>query len=347
MMEVVRVDWDNRDHLGRWQAFLNQRPDSNYSDLPPFRPLFRSLYGHHDFSFLCVDDGSTVGGCSLYKIESPFLGRQLVSAPFFGRGGFYCDQVEGRRALLAAVMKEAEKQGVDFVEIRLMQPLPPPWKGISAFSEFDLSLDHPPENVWKELLSSNARQNVRKSRKQGLRFDFSSDPEPTYRLLSQALRDLGTPFHGLRFFELAVDLLAEAVTFSRVWQGTRLVATAMVVRYRDSIATPYIGSLRQFRQLGANYFHYWKLIEWAIDSGVTNFELGRSPRGSTHHQFKLKWGALERPALYSYLTLPGREQSYRTVASPSSWFLAASELWKRTPLFLARAMGPHLFRFIP
>jgi len=347
MMEVVRVDWDNRDQVGRWQAFLNQRPDSNYSDLPPFRPFFRLLYGHRDFSFLCLDGGSTVGACSLYKIESPFLGRQLVSAPFFGRGGFYCDCEEGRRMLLATVTEEAEKQGVDFVEIRQLQPMAPRWKQNSAFSEFDLSLDHSLEDVWKVGLSSNARQNVRKSRKQGLRFDLSNDPEATYRLLSQTIRDLGTPFHGRRFFELAVDLLADAVTFSRVWQGTRLVASAMVVRYRDSIATPYIGSLQQYRGRGANYFHYWKLIEWAIDSGVTRFELGRSPKGSTHQQFKLKWGAQERPAVYNYLTMPGRERSYRSVASPSGWFLAASPLWKRTPLLVTRAMGHHIFRFVP
>ena len=46
----------------------------------------------------------------------------------------------------------------------------------------------------------------------------------------------------------------------------------MVVRAGKTLATPYIGSLRAFRKLSANYFHYWKLIEWAVESGLWRVE---------------------------------------------------------------------------
>ena len=49
---------------------------------------------------------------------------------------------------------------------------------------------------------------------------------------------------------------------------------------------------------------------------MPRFELGRSPKASTHIRFKRKWGAEDVPVSYNYLVVNPR-QSYRNVATLS------------------------------
>ncbi len=80
-------------------------------------------------------------------------------------------------------------------------------------------------------------------------------------------------------------------------RGDVLVAFPRV----DSLITPYIGSLKQFGHLRANYCQYWGIVEYCLEHGVPRFEFGRSPKGSTHVQFKRKWGAGDVEVVYNYL----------------------------------------------
>jgi predicted N-acyltransferase len=270
----------------------------------------------------------------------------LVTCPFFGHGGLYWDSESAREALLERAAAAARELGVDYIEIRHRERLPHPYQANLDFAEYDLALGTKPEETWKTV-APNVRQNVRKSQAADLEFRMVSDWAATYGLLCRTLRAHGTPFHGERFFRRVFARLGRSTRFSEVWHSGELVAAGIAIQYKDSMITPYIGSLERSRELRANYRQYWGLIEeHCFVQGIRRFEMGRSPRGSTHAQFKQKWGAEERQMYYNYLVIDPR-RGYRSVSRPSAVQRLATQVWRRLPLFVTRTLGPRLFRNIP
>lgn len=240
---------------------------------------------------------------------------------------------------------EARALGVEQVELRLKSRLAAPFQPDQGFAEYDLDLDAPESEVWGGRLTSNARQNIRKAERAGLRFSISREPGPAYALLSRTIRDLGTPFHGRRLFDLILERFPEEASFSEVRAGSRLICTGLLLRFGDALMAPFIGSLKEARSTGSNHLQYWGIIRHCLRSGVRRFELGRSPRGSSHARFKLKWGAREIPVFHNRLHLKGRPRPF--LSRPPRTFLLAAEAWKRVPLAVARGLGHHISRRIP
>ncbi len=346
-MDGIRaIDLDDPRDFARWQGFVARRPDAHCTDLAEWRRIFGELYGIRSHNYAVTRGEEICGVLSLYHIRSPFLGTMLVTSPFFGYGGLYWDTPATRDALLARADELARELGVDYVELRLRQPLPAPYRTNTDFLEFDVDLPPTVETAWSETLGSNARQNVRKSQQHDLSFHLTAEHGPCYRLLCRTLRAHGTPFHGERFFRQLRRHLSDRVQFAEVRHAGRMVAAAVVLRFRDGILTPYIGSLARSRGLRANYYQYWSIIEWCCREGVKRFELGRSPRDSTHVQFKRKWGGREVPLYYNYRLIDPRKR-YRSVSRPSPAQRLATVIWKRLPLAVTRRVGPAVFRYIP
>jgi FemAB-related protein (PEP-CTERM system-associated) len=346
MLDVVQLHFGKPPDGERWLAYIDQREDAHAADLPQWRTLFGELYGIENYSYLCLDGERCLGALSLYRINSPFMGKMLVSCPFFGYGGFYWETDEARDALIKRATDCARELGVDFVELRLRSELGGEFGCNDGFREFVLEFGETTEETWSKRLASNVRQNIRKAREQDLQFRVTSDHKATFGLLSRTLRAHGTPFHGRRFFELLDKHLADHVGYSEVRHAERLVAAGVVVRFKDTIITPYIGSLHDARALRPNYHQYWELVEHFAPLGVTRFDMGRSPVGSTHARFKTKWGCDELPVFYNHqLTREGAR--YRSVSEPSAMEQLATRVWKKMPLALTTTLGPRLFRYIP
>ncbi len=346
MASIVRVDFDNPDDFDRWQAYLACRDDTHCTDLGQWRRLFQELYGIRNYSYLCVSGAEIEGLVSLYHFRSPFMGNFLTTSPFFGYGGLYADEDGVRDALLDKVRAKAAELGVDYVELRLPATLPPPFQAANNFLESNLDLMETSELVWTRQLASNVRQNIRRSRKSDLEFRMSPDHRPCYRLLCRTLRAHGTPFHGEAMFELLRKHFAGRTWFSEVRHRGELIAAGVVMDFGDSVITPYIGSLRQYGRLRANYCQYWGIVEYCLEHGIPRFELGRSPKGSTHIRFKRKWGAGDVDVSYNYLVVNPRK-SYRSVPTLPPVYRLATEAWKRLPLTVTSLLGPRLARYVP
>lgn len=346
MDSITRVDFDNPDDFDRWQTYLASRSDTHCTDSGQWRRFFHELYGIPNVSYVFTEGGTVRGLVSLYHFRSPFMGNFLVTNPFFGYGGLYADDDTIRDALLAKVRDQAASLDVDYIELRLRQTLPPPFAAADDFLESHLDLLETEEEVWTQQLASNVRQNLRRARKSDLEFRLSSDHRPCYRLLCRTLRALGTPFHGEPMLALLRKHFARETSFSEVWHRGELMAAGVVMNFGDSVSTPYIGNLKQYGRLRANYQQYWGIIQHCLEQGVPRFELGRSPKGSTHIRFKRKWGARDIAVRYNYLVVNPRKR-YRNVTNLSPIYRYATQTWKRLPLAFTSTLGPHLARYVP
>jgi FemAB-related protein (PEP-CTERM system-associated) len=342
--ELVRVDFSDGNQAEAWDRYILAHPEAQYTDRAAWRGVFRTLYGFRDYSWLYMHAGVIRGALSVYYIRSPFLGCQLVSSPFFGTGGLCTSDPEAEQALMSELFETAEKLKVDLVELRLRRPVDGAEGCDTAFCEFDLPIEATEESLWDDRLSSNVRQNLRKAMKLDLSTALTSNPIPAYEVVSHAIRDLGTPFHARRFFETVAEALGPDAMFSEVREGDAVVAAGLVIRFRDTLSTPYIGSVRSRGHTRANYLQYWELLRHGIETNARRLEFGRSPRGSTHEQFKRKWGATPVSVYHSYWLRSGVR--YRSLADPPRLFRIAADLYRHTPLFFARRFGHWMARYV-
>jgi FemAB-related protein (PEP-CTERM system-associated) len=345
-MGLVSIDFSKEDEFRLWEGFVHSHPSTHCADGAGWRLLFKELYGIDAYSYAYIDNDTIKGIISVYHISSPLLGTMLVSCPFFGHGGFYWDSEEVRDSLLEKIESKAHELKVDFIELRLRERLPEPYQSNDSFYEYNLDISSGSDEVWHNALSTNVRRNIRKSVKNKLSFTTSAEYRDCYRLLSETLRDHGTPFHGEDFFALVKKYFAKDVFFSEVRDMGKLVAAGVVIRFKNSIITPYIGSLKRYRKRGSNYCQYWGIINYCTEKGINNFEFGRSPGDSSHSWFKKRWGTVEMPVYYNYKIID-RKKKYRSVSHPTRVHHLGVTIWKRLPLALTRNIGPWIFRYIP
>ena len=100
MRSVVPLDLRNDADFRRWQQYVLAHPDTHYSDLGEWRRIFAELYGIRSVNLACVENDETLGVASLYRIQSPFFGRLLITCPFFGYGGLYAEDDSVKLLLL-------------------------------------------------------------------------------------------------------------------------------------------------------------------------------------------------------------------------------------------------------
>ncbi len=340
------IDFGRPEQASRWDEFVRAHPRGYATDLSGWRLLYRELFGLRAASFAVMDGGAIVGVASAYFIASPFFGRLLVTSPYFGYGGLVADDPAVRAALIRAMQQTGIARRAHFIEWRLSAPLAPPYRQHNHFREFRLALDADADTIFKNTLRSNVRQNIRKARRHPLEFRLSRDPNHAWKLVSRTIRDLGTPYHSRHFFELLLKYFPDDVSFSEVHHQGRVVAAGVLLQFQNTLLTPYIGSLANMRHTNANYKQYWGIIQHCIHRGITRFELGRSPKGSTHEHFKLKWGAEPIDVAYSVKTISGRRR-YRTVTEASALERRATRVWAKLPLSLTRTLGHYLYRYLP
>ncbi len=346
MGTITTLDFTESEVRQRWNNYLNANPETNYTDLAEWRLLFHDLYGIKSHNLAYMDHNNILGIASVYHINSPFMGNMLVTSPFFGHGGLYAQNDSIERALIAETEAIAHRLNVDYIEFRLRRQLAKPYENNDAFLECDLAFAESPEGLWKKSFSANVRQNLRRSEEASLQFRKSRDCKLIHDLLSETIRDLGTPFHALDFFVLLAKYFPDHIYFANVLGADSLIAGGVVFQYRDTINTPYIGSLIRHRHTRANYFQYWSIIKDGYTHNARCFAMGRSPKNSTHIQFKQKWGATPIIMYYNYRVINPLRQ-YCSVSSPGVIYRLAVNVWKKLPLFVTRAFGHRFFRYIP
>jgi hypothetical protein len=87
---------------------------------------------------------------------------------------------------------------------------------------------------------------------------------------------------------------------------------------------------------------YWEVMRRAAARGYRLFDFGRSKLGTGSFAFKKNWGFTPAPLHYRFHLRSGTEIPEINPLNPKyRLFIAA---WKRLPLPLANAIGPHIVR---
>jgi FemAB-related protein (PEP-CTERM system-associated) len=331
---------------GEWDAFVAAHPDATGYHLWAWRRVFEQAFGHETCYLAARRGGDVVGVLPLVAFRSWLFGRFMVSLPFVNYGGVLAVDEEIAQALLEVARHGALERGCTHLELRHTARRLPDLPVKQHKVGMTLALEPDATKAW-ERLDRKVRNQVRKAQKSELVSVVGGREllDEFYAIFAVNMRDLGTPVYGREFFDRVLAEFPEAARVHVVRKGDTPVAAGITYAWRDVIENPWASSLREYRALCPNNLLYWSMIEHAIANGFRTLDFGRSTPNEGTYEFKRQWGAVASPLYWEYALVSAESMPDQSPANPK--FKSAIELWKRLPVPVATAIGPHIVRSIP
>ncbi len=290
---VDRCPWGKFFHKSAWIDFL-ERYGKVSGDFQPCHIIY-------------TQEGEMTGALPLFVTPE----QRGLSLPLGDYGGPVIAPEKGKRTVLRELLDEIP----DLASIRL-KAIPRAIQGsldghgfsVRPYSStFRLDLEGRDEGGLFQALRRDGRRGINKAKDKLLVAEArpsKGDAEGYMSLHQDTSERLSTPERSYRFFKLLWERLLEPgfarATFACL-EGER-VAGVIVLYDRDHPSTLHIYSnvsREKGRDLHANDLLYWEIIEWALDNGFKEIDMGLSPLDPQHGLcvYKRKWGT-ERSILH-------------------------------------------------
>ena len=195
-------------------------------------------------------------------------------------------------------------------------------------------------------LKSKLRSQIRKPMKEGLVSKVGGVEylEDFYAVFSANMRDLGSPVHSKSLIKNVLQVFKDDARAIIVYKENQPVASALVIKFKETLENPWASSLREYSVLSPNMLLYWSMLEFACDNGFRYFDFGRSSPGEGTYRFKAQWGAQPLPLYWYRLTLRGKGGNGAWLEK--SKFDKSIHYWKKLPEPVARMIGPRIRKYI-
>lgn len=291
--------------------------------------------------------GETCGFLPLAFVNTMLFGRFLVSLPYLNSNGVIADSPEVQSALINRAVELADELNVNHLELRHEKPIEHKAINGSMASKVHMRMALPEssEQLWKNF-SSKLRNQIRKGEKNDFRITWGGEESltPFYAVLSENMRDLGTPVYGRSLFESILQNFPNDAELAIVWAGEKPISCALLLHGRGCTEVPTASSLRDFNNTCANMLMYRHLLDRAVERGQKIFDFGRSTIDGPTFKFKKQWGAVPTPATWQYAVRRGELGAMRP---DNPRYERMIRLWQKLPVRLTQYIGPLIVRGIP
>ncbi len=333
-----------------WDAFVEATPGGALGHAAAWARILRESYGLAAHYLAARDaSGGLAGVLPLVCLRTLRGRRELVSMPFLDTGGVLAVDAAAERVLLGGACELVRELGASALELRQLTPLRErPCAPEQSRVDLALQLDADEDAQWKAL-GSKVRNQTRKASQSGLAPAPSGSARERvadfFAPFAVNMRDLGSPAHARRFYEVAADVFGDRLSIHLALLGDHPVGGLVAIDFAGTVTVPWASTLRTERARCPNNLIYWEAIRWAISRGARCFDFGRSPRDSGTHRFKLGWGAAERELAWIRLA-PDGEPLPAAAAGPGPLLQRLSQVWMRLPVGAATALGARLRPFL-
>jgi FemAB-related protein (PEP-CTERM system-associated) len=341
---ALEVKRDVAPHL--WDAFVQQHPDATVYHLSAWADVIEATCGHKTDRLAVMAGDRLAGILPVTSFRTPLFGRFAASVPFMNYGGVAAESEAAATKLRDAAVEIARENRAAYLELR------------HARRQFDgtpcqthkvamiLPLRATVEQQWTAL-DRKLRNQVRKAEKSNLTVRVGGVEllDAFYDVMSENMRDLGSPLHGREFFERILTTFADRSRLLCVSLGDVPVAASFVLWHRDRLEVPWASALRRYNPLCPNILLYWEMLKFGIEKGFGSFDFGRSTPNEGTFLFKQQWGAEPLQLFWEYWL--GEGASLPDRSPKNSKFQLAIQTWQRLPIGLTRVLGPRLVRNIP
>jgi FemAB-related protein (PEP-CTERM system-associated) len=326
-----------------WNDYVRRHPEATFFHLVEWERVLVEAFRHRSRYLYAESDGRIVGVLPLVEMKSRLFGHALVSTPFCVYGGILADGEEGQRALAHAVCALGQQLGVDYIEMRNRRRQHPGWQTKDLYVTFRGRIDADPE---RNMLAIPRKQRamVRKGMQKNLQAQVDCDIDRAYGIYSESLRNLGTPVFSRRYLALLKQAFGEQCEVLTITHEGTPVASVLSFYFRDEVLPYYGGGTAAARNVAANDFMYWQVMERARERGAAMFDFGRSKRGTGSFDFKTHWGFEAEPLQYEYFLVRAKQIPNLSPNNPR--YVRLIEAWRRLPVGLTRLIGPPIARYL-
>jgi FemAB-related protein (PEP-CTERM system-associated) len=325
-----------------WDAYVLSQPAATFFHRAGWARVVERVWGHRCHLLGAWQGERLVGILPLGEIDSLLFGHSLSSMPFAVYGGTVADTPDIVAALEAEALRLARQLGVAQLELRERQPQHPDWPTQDLYVTFRKPLAADDESNLNAI-PRKQRAMVRKGMANGLRAEIDRDASRFFQLFASNVHRHGTPAMPRAWFEaLLQEFGPEAEVLTVVSATGHPVSSVLSFYFRDEVLPYYAGDALAARELAANDFKYWALMQHAVRRGARLFDYGRSKKGTGPYSFKKNWGFEPQPLHYAFQLFGGSELPQHNPNNPK--YRLVIEAWRRLPLAVANRLGPLLVR---
>ena len=342
MVSVVKVRPYGAGDDARWNAFVFGCPGATFFHRIEWRGIMESVFRHRTHYLLAERDGQIVAVLPLVEVKSRLFGHAMTSLPFAVYGGIAGSDPEAVEALDQAADALSRKAGVQHLEYRNLAERHPEWPRQEVYVTFRKEI-LPDEEANMLAIPRKQRAMVRKGIKNGLVCEIDGNVDRFFALYADNVLRHGTPALPKRFFETLMRVFGQDCEVMTVLSPEgKPLSTVLTFYFRDEVLPYYAGDDLAARDLAANDFKYWELMRRACARGYKIFDYGRSKVGTGPYSFKKNWGFEPQPLSYEYRLYKRDEVPQNNPLNPK--YRAFIAMWRRLPLAVANAIGPHIVR---
>ena len=325
----------------RWDAFVQSSPRATFFHRFGWSCVIQQAFGHHCHYLYAEDAGQIAGILPLSEIKSRLFGHALISTPFCVYGGIVARDEKVAALLNQAACRLAEKLQVDYLELRNRESANSSWPTKDLYVTFRKAI-HPDHETNFMAIPRKQRAMVRKGIDAGLKAEACGGLRRFYDVYAESVRNLGTPVFARKYFTLLRKAFAEDCEITVVTHNEKPVAAVMSFYFRDEVLPYYGGSTANGREVKANDFMYWAVMQRAVERGARLFDYGRSKRETGSYHFKKHWGFEPEPLHYQYHLVHAKALPDVSPVNPK--YRLFIKAWQHLPLSVSRAVGPFIAR---
>ena len=325
----------------RWDDFAKDAPQTTFFHRAAWRGIIEQGLGHRCHYLYAQRNGIITGILPLAEIRSRLFGHALISTPFCVYGGVVASDPDSAAQLTKAASLLADELHVDYLELRDRDLRQTSWPVKDLYVGFRKPID-PDHDKNLKAIPRKQRAMVRKGIAADLQAHHGGDIDEFYRVYAESVRNLGTPVLSRNHYMRLQQTFGEDCEITMVTHQGQPVAAVMSFYFRDEVHPYYGGSVARGRDLAANDFMYWSVMQRAAERGARIFDFGRSKQDSGSYHFKKHWGFEPQPLHYAYHLV--RATTVPNISPTNSKYSLFIKAWRRLPLSVSRALGPWLAR---
>lgn len=340
---MIKIELFKPHMLLRVETFLLRHSQAKICHHPKWTKIVEEL-GLKSYYLVVFNNEEIKAILPLAGIRSKLFGDRIISQAYSNYGGQISDSLEASTLLYEYTLQLITKEKYKFAEFRNLSPI-----GSDVITRTDkvsmyLGLEKDPEKLW---LSFNAkvRNQVRKAEKSNL-IAFNGGLEllkDFYNVYTVRMRQLGTPAYPLKLMYNIMQTFPNNCRLFIVRLNDITVGAGFTISFNNLVEIPWAATLIQYNNLCPNNLLYWEIMKYYCIAGVKCFDFGRCTLEGSTYQFKKQWDAEPVQLYYQYIS---KSEENISILKPQN-HSRKIELWKKTPLWLTRIIGPYVSKQIP
>jgi len=332
----------------RWLEFAGSHREATVFHHPAWSQVLVAAYGYRP-SVLLQDDtnGAVAAGIPTLEVQRLSPRRRFTALPFTD----YCPPLatseDSLAALTTALLRWQRSGHIHQLVVHGDMSSIAGIHVVSRAVRHLLPLDCTREEYLRRIKGNQVDRAIKKAQREGVTARISrteADTDTFYQLHVETRRRQGVPVQPKRFFRLLWRLVIDrGLGFVVLAQKDgQPIAGAVYLAWNDHVIYKYGASDARFWDLRPNNLVMWTAIEWACVHGYRDLDFGRSDIDNHGlREFKRRWGAVEIPLNYSYVT----------TARPAPWPGLSRQIMARiiqsSPSVVCRLTGELLYGRLP